>query len=157
VTKDPVCGMTIDEMKGAASTTCQGKIGLFLAVSFLMHWGWETAHGVAYVETALPLATRVWHCLPMAGVDTLWTAGLVALAGRAGSIRVAALVATVLGAATAILIEWYALRNGRWTYNELMPLVPLVRVGWWPVLQMAILPPIAMTVTRRFSGRARSS
>jgi hypothetical protein len=136
-------------------------VGLFLAVSFLMHWGWETAHGVAYVETALPLATRVWHCLPMAGIDALWSAGIVmsalALAGRAGSIRVVVLAATALGAATAILIEWYAVRHGRWTYNELMPLVPLVRVGWWPVLQMAILPPIAMTLTRRFSRRASSS
>ena len=122
-----------------------------------MHWAWETAHGVAYVETRLPLATRAWHCLPMAAVDTLWTAALVAtalaLAGRARSFRVPAALAAMLGAATAILVERFALQHGRWTYNELMPLVPLVRVGWWPVLQMAILPPIAMAITRRISCR----
>lgn len=132
-------------------------VRLFLAVSFLMHWGWETAHGVAYVETRLPLATRAWHCLPMAGIDTLWTAGLVAtalaLAGHVGLFRVSVLLGSVLGAATAILVEWFALQRGLWTYNELMPLVPLVRVGWWPVLQMSILPPIAMTITRRISCR----
>lgn len=136
-------------------------VRLFLAVSFLMHWGWETAHGVAYVETRLPLATRAWHCLPMAGIDTLWTAGLVAtalaLAGSVGSCRVPALLASVLGAATAILAERFALQYGRWTYNELMPLVPFAKVGLWPVLQMSILPPIAMAITRRSSCRTERS
>lgn len=50
------------------------------------------------------------------------------------------MTATVLmGIGIAIIIESVALATGRWSYNGML-LIPLLRVGILPVLQMAITP-----------------
>ena len=119
-----------------------------LAVAFLLNWIWEATHAAAYVESTGPFLYRLRHCLPMAGTDALWTLALVGhrdcslvgrrrpsaqrrRSGRSGRCR-------------AVAVEWAALAEGRWTYNALMPIVPIVDVGLWPVAQMTILPVITV-------------
>ena len=121
--------------------------------AFPLHWLWETAHGVAYVQTRLPLFTRLWHCLPMAIIDVGWTAALVAAGlALAAATRQAAMRwwgATALGIVTAVGLEMWAIGQRRWSYNELMPVLPFVRVGLWPVLQMALVPAAALWLAER--------
>lgn len=45
----------------------------------------------------------------------------------------------VIGIVIAILNEWYGLSTGRWMYNSLMPILPIIKVGITPVLQLGIL------------------
>ena len=121
----------------------------FTVITFVLHWMWEIAHGPAYVDTAIPLEQRVWHCLPMALVDTAWSGGIIALIlvmTRARALGIAA----VAGAATAVLLERFALDTGRWTYNQMMPIVPVVNVGLWPVVQMALITPVALVLARAY-------
>ncbi len=121
-----------------------------LVVAFVLNWIWEATHAAAYVESTGPFLYRLRHCLPMAGTDALWTLALWGLAtgvcwrtdGR--SPRLATLA--VLGAVTAIVVEWAALAEGRWTYNALMPIVPVVNVGLWPVAQMTVLPVVTVVL-----------
>lgn len=40
---------------------------------------------------------------------------------------------------TSIFIERLALGSGRWAYNSLMPIVPILRTGLTPTIQLAIL------------------
>lgn len=121
----------------------------FVAWSLLLHWAWEVAHAPAYVETDMPPLDRIVHCAPMALVDTAWAA-VVVLAAHAVVARarertaVIAAAAAALGAASAAVFEMWAVASGRWTYNDRMPLVPLIGAGLWPVLQMTILPPLAL-------------
>jgi hypothetical protein len=119
-----------------------------LVVAFFLNWIWEATHAAAYVESTGPFLYRLRHCLPMAGTDALWTLALWAIvtalwwgADGQGTSRAAL---AVLGAATAIVVEWAALTDGRWTYNALMPIVPIVNVGLWPVAQMTTLPVITL-------------
>ena len=119
-----------------------------LVVAFFLNWIWEATHAAAYVESTGPFLYRLRHCLPMAGTDALWTLALWAIvtalwwgADGKGTSRAAL---AVLGAATAIVVEWAALTDGRWTYNALMPIVPIVNVGLWPVAQMTTLPVITL-------------
>ena len=125
-------------------------------LAFLFHWVWETTHGVAYVETRLPLRPRLWHCLPMAIVDTGWTLGLIGLGVAVAAITrhhaATSWSAALAGALTAAILERWALAVGRWTYNELMPVVPVLDVGLWPVLQMTVLPALVLWAARRVSG-----
>lgn len=87
----------------------------------------------------------------MAGTDALWT---LALWGTAAGVwradrRAPRLVTlAVLGAVTAIEVERVALADGRWTYNTLMPSVPMVGVGLWPVAPMTVLPVITVCLAR---------
>ena len=128
-----------------------------LAVAFPLNWIWEATHAAAYVESTGPFLYRLRHCLPMAGTDALWTLALWAIVtalcrGADGQVRSRAALA-VLGAATAIAVEWAALAEGRWTYNALMPIVPVVNVGLWPVAQMTVLP--VLTVVLAAASRRR--
>lgn len=125
----------------------------FALAALVLHWSWEVGHGVAYVETNVPLVQRLWHCFPMAVVDMAWSGAIVALAllvVRATRHRVLGwTIAVAGGAVSAVIVERLAIDAGRWTYNTLMPLIPLVGAGLWPVLQMIVLPPLAYALARR--------
>ena len=45
----------------------------------------------------------------------------------------------VIGIVVAIFNEWYGLSTGRWTYNSLMPIVPMIKVGLTPTFQLGVL------------------
>ena len=47
------------------------------------------------------------------------------------------------GAAVSIPVELLSLATGRWRYSPLMPVVPFTGIGFAPLLQMLILPPVA--------------
>lgn len=130
---------------GTTGTTRVLRLG---SVAFALNWAWEATHAVAYVESAGPLLFRLRHCLPMAAVDAVWTLALcgaaLILVRRSGCQRRYFATLGALGALTATWLERWALAEGRWTYNALMPIVPVVGVGLWPVMQMALLPCLAM-------------
>lgn len=78
---------------------------------------WEATHAVAFVESQGTFTFRLWHCLPMAVTDAVWTAGLWAVTGgmwpsapRWSAPRLAALAG--VGALTAVTLERVALGNG---------------------------------------------
>lgn len=121
-------------------------------MAFFLNWAWEAVHAVAFVESSGTLAFRLRHCLPMAVTDAGWTLALWLIVGGlstsprpTGVWQLAAL--GFAGALTAIGLELAAVATGRWTYNELMPLVPVVNVGLWPVLQMGILPVLTVRLS----------
>ena len=62
-----------------------------------------------------------------------------------------------LGAVSAVVVERVALADGSWTYNALMPVVPIVDVGLWPVAQMTILPVITVWLARAWPTRQQAS
>ncbi len=45
----------------------------------------------------------------------------------------------IIGIIIAILNEWYGLSTGRWMYNELMPIIPIIKTGLTPTIQLGIL------------------
>ena len=47
-----------------------------------------------------------------------------------------------LGFLLSVSVEKYALSNGLWAYNFWMPVVPWLKVGLTPVLQMILIPMI---------------
>ena len=43
------------------------------------------------------------------------------------------------GIIISILIEWHGLGTGRWSYNDYMPIIPILSVGLTPTIQLGIL------------------
>jgi hypothetical protein len=152
--------------EGDRVPTHKPSLWLFLAVlcliAFGLNWPWEMAQMPAYAETA----GRSWlqtalPCTVAALGDvvlTLIVCGLGALAaGRAGwgmegSWNVYA-AAALLGGVCALAFEWHALASGRWSYDERMPVVPLLGVGLWLLLQLVLLTPVSLGAARWFVGR----
>lgn len=57
----------------------------------------------------------------------------------------------LFGTVTAIIVEIYALNTGLWTYNKLMPIVPLVNTGLTPTVQLGILSYFVLGVVKRIT------
>jgi hypothetical protein len=127
-------------------------IALFVA-AFALNWLWEMLQMPAYVD----LAGRSWR-------ETVSTCTLASLADAGVTLMVYCLVAlftwrtvwpltggwkvyllaALLGAACAVLIEWVALSKAHWSYTHSMPVLPVLRIGLLPLAQLALLVPAAI-------------
>jgi len=45
----------------------------------------------------------------------------------------------IIGFIIAIAIEWYAFGTGRWAYTSFMPIIPFIKTGLTPTVQLGIL------------------
>ena len=59
------------------------------------------------------------------------------------------LLAGFVGLLFAIIFEQFATQTTRWEYSVLMPLVPILKVGVSPLLQMTLLTPVIFWVTTK--------
>lgn len=133
--------------------------------SFVTNWLWEMAQMEAYVE----MAGRSWlktamRCTVAALGDAAITLGICVVGSLAardwewGSARrwnVYAF-ASIMGLGCAAAFEWYSLATGRWTYNTYMPVVPVLKVGLWPLLQLSTLVPLSFWLSAEFYRRVKS-
>ena len=143
-----------------------GKTGLFVEiflVAVAFNFVWEIGQSPLFVpmggsfsgtwrcfvaslgDGVIVLAIAVAGSLLFRRVDWFLHPGLAGSAFMAG-----------LGVAVAVGIEIGALATGRWSYNDQMPLIPVLRVGVAPVLEMLVLPPLVFAATARY-GRALAS
>lgn len=102
-----------------------------------------------YVTVADVALSAVLYALVAIGVrDAAWArrrvwTPMIALAG--------------LGTALAVAIELHALGTGRWSYSELMPLVPLIGAGALPVVQLALVTAASTWIGHYLSARTAGS
>jgi len=122
-----------------------------LVVAFLLNFVWEFGQSGFYNSS--PPFNLWWLAVKdalMVLVLYLFVAAILKRTRwprRLNAARISLL--WVLGAVWAIAIEYFSLDASRWTYSVEMPLLPFLNVGLWPVLQMIILPTIAIILTRR--------
>ena len=129
----------------------------FLAlVTLLLHGIWEHAHIALYTGyEALEGILPVWVFATIG--DFVYTLLAVVLVGAIlqdmqwfekdfSKIRYFSLAA--IGFLIALMVEYKGLYLGRWEYLLSMPLIPLLQVGLSPILQMTILLPISVFITR---------
>ena len=105
----------------------------------IAHQGWVTA---------------VTVCTLAAGVDAIITVlvyvGISRLCKGLPQAIFLSMISCV-AAATAVTIERFGLALGSWSYARVMPVIPVLNVGLWPVLQLAMLVPASIYVTSRHS------
>lgn len=137
-------------------------VALFLA-AFGLNWLWENIQTPAYVEMASRPRSET---VPICTVATLgdvaitfviyWIGALAAGQvrwGTTGKWNVYA-TAALLGGACAVGVEWKALAAGYWSYNQRMPIVPVLEVGLSPFLQLVLLVPAALAIAVWWSRRS---
>ena len=127
--------------------------------AFALNWLWETVQMPAYEPPAqATAATALAHVVPSLGdmAVTFAVYGVCALA--AGRCRLPGTwneyaAAALLGGACAVAYEWKALASGWWSYSNRMPVVPLLGVGLWPLLQLTLLVPLDFWLAKRCVSR----
>jgi hypothetical protein len=129
---------------------------------FLLHFVWEMLQTPFFADMA---AMAHWpatlFCLSATLGDVVIGVvgfGAAALAQRdrgwfLAPTRLAVAIYVSTGLLATVVLEWYALSQGRWSYGEMMPVVPGLRVGLLPLLQWIILPwPVLFLLRRHHAG-----
>ncbi|WP_305235574.1 hypothetical protein [Rhodoferax sp.] len=123
-------------------------------ISVALNYPWEMGQAFLYVGMDYSAATW-WHCF-VASLGDGVLVGLIYFSGRMAmgrndwfarpGLKPYAIMVTS-GLLIGVLLEWVAVhRLARWTYTEAMPLIPVLDVGWVPVLQMLVLPPLIFSL-----------
>jgi hypothetical protein len=130
------------------------RIALVFAVAVLVNYPWEVGQSPLYVDVD-DLRVALWHCFVAAlgdGVLVLFifVAGAMVF-GRADWFVQPGLggygVMLAAGLVIGVLVEWFGLHFlRRWAYAPAMPLLPGLRIGMVPVVQMILLPPLVLRI-----------
>jgi hypothetical protein len=132
---------------------------VYLAVILIANFAWEILQLPLYslwtTGTTWQMAFAVLHCT---GGDVLialsaLTIALVVVGTKRwpaeGQERVM-LVTLALGVGYTMFSEWLNIVvRSSWAYSELMPVVPIVKIGLFPLLQWIFIPTIALSLARR--------
>ena len=54
----------------------------------------------------------------------------------------------IIGIVYAIILERWALATNRWSYNDLMPIIPILKTGLTPTLQLGLLSLLVLKITK---------
>jgi hypothetical protein len=141
-------------------TSVRQKLLPTFAIALALNYAWEMLQMSAYGRLSQSQA-RVWlFCGMAAAADALYTGLLYWLGARVTheenwiarlSWRRASVVA-VLGIISAVSAEWLALSLGVWRYGAEMVIVPILRVGLLPILQLAFLPLVTFWLVGRIAS-----
>ncbi len=128
-------------------------IGVAAAVfvsAVALNFGWELLQCSLYIMPA-DTGSLWWHCLRASLGDAvlillIWAIGWLILRRplwfETPGIRGYALM-IASGLVIAALVEWVSVHLlRRWTYGPAMPIVPVLRIGVLPLLQLALLSPL---------------
>jgi hypothetical protein len=128
------------------------SVDLF-AISFALNWIWEILQMFAYQVKPAEMWTHVLlFCTLATVIDGLVTIGSYVLAAKLirnwaiGGWKSYALM-SLFGAVWAVIFELAGKSSGLWSYSQMMPIVPIIKVGLLPLLQLTLLMPAAMAIT----------
>lgn len=133
--------------------------------SFLLHFVWEFIQVPTYAGMA---EMQHWEGVKLCLSATIGDVGFALTAFWAASLAVrsrqwlldppalARVVFVAVGVALTVGFEYYYTEISlRWTYSDLMPLVPPLGTGLSPLLQWLIIPPVVVWLSGRLLAGER--
>lgn len=144
---------------GSWSRIPEAPLALF---AFLLHFAWEMLQAPAFEGMAeMPHWQAAKLCLSATNGDVVitlaafWSASLAAGSRRwvAHLHPLPVLAYMAVGLAATVALELYHTSvTYRWSYSDLMPLVPPFGTGLLPLLQWLVIPPAALWLAKRHLG-----
>lgn len=114
------------------------KIFLIFIFSFILNVIWENLHSYLYVGY---MGDKITELILLRA--SFWDAIIIGILSLPFifilNIKKLAWLIIPVGFLVSIIIELYALQTGRWTYNEFMPIIPILNVGLSPTIQLGLL------------------
>ena len=123
------------------------KILIISIITFILNFFWEISQAFLYASHFVGISGLIKVHI-RASLGDLLIVFLILLIDAIISTRIFPkenskkrfVAIAITGFILAVIIEKYALAIGRWSYNPLMPIIPILNVGLIPILQMIILP-----------------
>ena len=114
------------------------KLPLIFVLAFLLNLIWENLHSYLYVHYQAEKITEL-ILLKAALFDAIFITLLSLIFISVGYFKNRLWWSLVIGIIFAVILERFALSTGRWAYNDLMPIIPFVKTGLTPTLQLGII------------------
>ena len=131
---------------------------VFLA-AFLLNLLWENLHEVLYVHYQGGEITRL-ILFRAALFDAAFITALAVPMLFVPWLRKRLYFSFIFGVIFAVILEWFALKTGRWEYTAAMPLVPFLQTGLSPTVQLGITGWVSHALAKRYfypaSARTRA-
>ncbi|MDO8430725.1 MAG: hypothetical protein Q7S72_01940, partial [Candidatus Taylorbacteria bacterium] len=122
------------------------KIILIFIISFFLNFIWENLHSLLYANyMGRPITEFILLHATLGDVVMIMIISLPFL--FLPFFKKYDWLIIPIGIIISISIEWYALGVGRWSYNEFMPIIPLLGVGLTPVLQLGFLGYVSLKIS----------
>ena len=129
-----------------------GGIAALFALAFILNIVWEEAHSVLYLYYK---GAEITHVVLLRAA--LFDAGFIAVLGvpffSIPQFSARQYLFLIAGFIFAVCLEWWALGSGRWAYNALMPIIPILGVGLTPAIQLGITGYAAMRTVSGWTMR----
>ncbi len=114
------------------------KIISIFAISFILNLIWENLHSILYANYMGDKITEL--ILFRAALADAVIIAVITLPFIFSSIlKKQSWLIIFFGIIVSIGIEYYALSTGRWVYNSLMPIIPILGTGLTPTIQLGLL------------------
>ena len=129
---------------------------MFSAIAFVLHFSWEYAQCAPFfIHIQNPHNLSAMISAASGDILMIWAVFLM-IAARYRSFtwfndhwNLASKLSIVgLSLVIAVLVELWAIRTERWAYTENNPLLPVLGISIIPLIQMALINPISMFVSR---------
>lgn len=114
------------------------KLFIIFILAFFLNLIWENLHSYLYIHYQSGLITE-WLLVRASLVDAVFITIMGWFFITIAFFRKRVWLAFLIGVAAAVLLEFYALKTGRWDYNEFMPIIPLLNVGLTPTIQLGFI------------------
>lgn len=114
------------------------KIILIFILAFILNLIWENFHALLYVNYQGEKITQL-ILLRASLFDALFITLLSLPFIFIKYFNQRIWYSIVIGIIFAIILERWALATGRWAYNDLMPIIPIIKTGLTPTLQLGLL------------------
>jgi len=119
-------------------------------ITFLLHVIWENAQAPLYAGYE-SFSQHFSMCFVGTIGDVVITLSILAflwLIKKDVSRPADFLALAIIGFIVAVVIEQHALLTGKWSYALTMPIVPILKVGLAPILQMTVLLPLSFYLAK---------
>ena len=125
-------------------------------IAFAFNWVWEIVQMGAYKSAEGSMIESLIFCTLATAVDALTILAIYAAAAAFFTDRQDwrfYLTAALLGSVFALLFEKIAFGFGWWSYNDQMPVIPVLGTGLLPFVQLTVLAPVSIWMAMKACGR----
>ncbi len=124
---------------------------LIFTLAFFLNWAWEILHSALYLNyQGGSISGFILFRAALADAVII-----LILVFAAQNLKLnKALFVVFVGLVIAVAIEIWALQTGRWAYNSLMPIIPIIKTGLTPTAQLAVTGYIVQEIIFRMKAKA---
>jgi 1,4-dihydroxy-2-naphthoate octaprenyltransferase len=114
------------------------KVAYIFGLAFILNFIWENLHAFLYANYQGGAITEM-ILLRASFVDAIFITVVGTAFIKLKFFKERTWLVLLIGIIAAAGQEMYALASGRWAYNSLMPIIPILNVGLTPTIQLGLL------------------